>query len=51
MTNTWPMLILTVMDFELQETMKEFLKYTEDNYPDIQAIEILERAVKWVDLV
>lgn len=50
-TKRWPMLILTVMEFEPQETMKAFLKYAEANYPGRPAIEILERTVKWVDLV
>jgi hypothetical protein len=30
----WPMLILTVMEFEPQETMREFLKFSHANYPD-----------------
>jgi len=50
-TKRWPMLIFTVMEFDLPENKEAFLEYVKNYYPDRPAEELLERALKWIDLI
>lgn len=50
-TKRWPMLILTVREFDHLDSRKAFLEYATKYYPDRPAEELLERALKWIDLV
>lgn len=47
----WPMLIFTVMEFDLPENKEAFLKYAKNYYPDRPAEDLLESALKWIDLI
>ena len=50
-TKQWPMLILTVMEFEQQEIMEAFARYVHAHYPYRSAIDILEEAAKCIDVM
>lgn len=46
-TKRWPMLILTVMEFEQPETLRAFLDYVTKYYPETSAGELLEQIITW----
>lgn len=50
-TKRWPMLILTMMEFDQPDTREAFLKYVEVYYPNRPAKEILDRTLKWHELI
>jgi hypothetical protein len=43
----WPMLILTVMEFERPETIKGFMEYVMVYHPDTSAGQLLEQVAHW----
>lgn len=45
------MLIFTVMEFDQPDTRERFIQYVTKVYPDRLADELLERALKWIDLI
>ncbi|AMP97403.1 hypothetical protein AY601_0447 [Pedobacter cryoconitis] len=47
-TKRWPMLILTVMEFNHPDTRNRFYEYASKYYSDRPADELLERALKWI---
>lgn len=49
-TKKWPILILTVMEFDEPNTREAFLQYVEKYYPDRPAKELLEKALKSINL-
>jgi hypothetical protein len=50
-TKRWPMLILTVMEFDRPDKKEAFIEYAKKYYPDRPAEQLLERVLKWIDMV
>lgn len=48
-TKRWPMIILTVMEFDQSDTKEAFLQYTTKFYPQRPAEELLERALNSIN--
>ena len=46
-TKRWPMLILTAMEFERRETIKAFMAYVEQFYPEMPVDKLLGQVAKW----
>jgi hypothetical protein len=46
-TKRWPILILTVMEFEKPETIKSFSDYVVMHYPEMPVDELLGQVAKW----
>jgi len=46
-TKRWPMLIMTVMEFERTETLKAFSHYAVQFFPEMPVDELLEQIAKW----
>ncbi len=43
----WPMLIMTVMEFERPETIKSFMEFVKIRYPEMDAGQVLENIANW----
>lgn len=50
-TKRWPMLILTVMEFDRPDQKEAFIEYAKKHYPEREAKELLERALEWIDRI
>ncbi|SKA06790.1 hypothetical protein SAMN04488128_102575 [Chitinophaga eiseniae] len=48
-TKKWPMLSLTVMEWEDEKTKDQFADYVQKYYPNIALAEITEQVNKWLD--
>ena len=48
-TKKWPMLSLTVLEWEEEKTKAQFANYIQKYYPDMDLKEVMEQVNKWLD--
>jgi len=48
-TKKWPMLSLTVLEWEDEKTKNQFADYVQKYYPNIDLKEVMEQVNKWLD--
>ncbi|WP_438939916.1 hypothetical protein [Chitinophaga hostae] len=48
-TKKWPMLSLTVLEWEDEKTKAQFADYVQKYYPNIDLKEVMEQVNKWLD--